>query len=470
MGDDDRRTGLPTAATAAGKLLVKQPPVGAPRPPLIATIAVLITASILTLGWWKVLRIVERPSWPPGPYAVTAIQAQTSTESFNARGGQRPHDVGIEYAWSTAATIEPHPDGRTFYPRIFADIANARSSVHVLMFGWREGAIGERMADLLEHKLREHIEVRILVDALGSRPFYQAHEMYRRLADAGAAIVVNDVVPVDRDGLYQARTFDWRQDEVGRADHRKVVIIDGATAWIGGAGIDEHFADGRFHDVMVRVTGNVTLQLQAVFLTSLSAHGAPLPAGHGALARHFPVQSDPGAIQAAVLQVIPGGFQSATQAIRERIDHTRERLDIMNPYLTDTDMLDRIVAAARRGVRVRIVTSGRSNNWLAAASLRHHYGDLMAAGVEIWEYPDAVAHGKIVIADDWVQFGTVNLDAWALYRNFEIAILARSAQAVARFEARVFEPDIARSKRGTPSSALNGRLARWIWNTLSYFL
>ena len=432
--------------------------------------AVLVTASILTLGWWKVLRIVERPSWPPGPQAVTAFQAQASTETFNARGGQRPHEVGIEYAWSTAATIEPYPEGRTFYPRIFADVENARSSVHILMYGWREDAIGERMADLLERKLREHIEVRILVDALGSRPFDQAHGMYRRLADAGAAIVVNDAVPVDRDGLYQARTFDWRQDEVGRADHRKLVIIDGSTAWTGGAGIEDHFADGRFHDVMVRVTGNVTLQLQAVFLTHLSAHGAPLPAGHGALARYFPAQSDSGAIQSAVLQVIPGGFQSATQAIRERIANSRERLDIMNPYLTDTDMLERILVAARRGVRVRLVTSGRSNNWLAAASLRHHYGDLITAGVEIWEYPDAVAHGKIVIADDWVQFGTVNLDAWALYRNFEIAILARSAQAVAQFEARVFEPDIARSTRGTPSSALNGRLPRWIWNTLSYFL
>ncbi len=81
-----------------------------------------------------------------------------------------------------------------------------------------------------------------------------------------------------------------------------------------------------------------------------------------------------------------------------------------------------------------------------------------------------MAHGKIVIADDWVQLGTVNLDAWALYRNFEIAILARSAQAVARFEARVFEPDIARSRRGTPSSTLRGQLARCLWNMLSYFL
>jgi cardiolipin synthase A/B len=449
---------------------VKTTPVSAPRSHRIATIAVLVVASVLTLGWWKVLRIVERPSWPPGPEAVTAANAQASTETFNTRGGHGPHDVGIEYAWSTAATIEPQPGGRNFYPRIFADVENARSSVHVLMYGWREGAIGERMADLLERKLREGIEVRILVDALGSRPFYQANAMYRRLADAGAAIVVNDVVPVDRDGLYQARTFDWWQDEVGRADHRKLIIIDGSAAWIGGAGIEDHFTDGRFHDVMVRVTGNVALQMQAVFLTSLSAHGAALPVGHGALARHFPAQPDPGATQVAVLQVIPGGFQSATQAIRERIDNARERLDIMNPYLTDTVMLDRILAAARRGVRVRIVTSERSNNWLAAASLKHHYGDLIEAGVEIWEYPDSVAHGKLLIADDWVQFGTVNLDAWALYRNFEIAILARSARAVDLFEARVFEPDIARSKRGTPSSPLNGRFGRWLWNTLSYFL
>jgi phosphatidylserine/phosphatidylglycerophosphate/cardiolipin synthase-like enzyme len=229
---------------------VKATRLSTPRSHRIATIAVLVVASVLTLGWWKVLRIIERPSWPPGPEAVTAANAQASTETFNMQGGHGPHDVGIEYAWSTAATIELQPEGRNFYPRIFADAENARSSVHVLMYGWREGAIGERMADLLERKLREGIEVRILVDALGSRPFYQANAMYRRLADAGAAIVVNDVVPVDRDGLYQARTFDWRQDEVGHADHRKLIIIDGSAAWIGGAGIEDQFTDGRFHDVM----------------------------------------------------------------------------------------------------------------------------------------------------------------------------------------------------------------------------
>jgi cardiolipin synthase len=147
----------------------------------------------------------------------------------------------------------------------------------------------------------------------------------------------------------------------------------------------------------------------------------------------------------------------------------RQRLDIMNPYLTDAGMRERIIAAARRGVRVRIVTSGQSNNWLAAAALRFHYADLIDAGVQVWEFP-AVAHAKIVIADDWVQFGTVNLDAWALYRNFEVGVLARRARVVELFEDRVFEPAIARSAPGVPSSGFAGWLGGWLGDRLAYFL
>ena len=103
--------------------------------------------------------------------------------------------------------------------------------------------------------------------------------MFTRLAAAGAQIVVNDVFPVDRDGLYpDDRTLDWRQDEVGRADHRKLYVIDGGVAWTGGAGIEDHFENGGFHDVMVRVTGDVVRQAQAAFLTSFRGHGGPLPA------------------------------------------------------------------------------------------------------------------------------------------------------------------------------------------------
>ena len=431
-------------------------------------IVTLVAAALFVVVYRQVLGITQRQSWPPPQEAVTPAGAQAAVEAFVARGGTRPHDAALDFAWSTAATIEPWVEGANFFPRIFADVESAESSVHILMFGWREGEIGMRMADLLETKLAAGVEVRVIVDGFGSRPYEQAREMFTRLAGAGAQIVVNDVFPLDRDGLYpDNQHVDWRQDEVGRADHRKLYVIDGVTVWTGGAGIEDHFEDGRFHDVMVRVTGDVVRQAQAAFLTSFRGHGGALPAE---LSRYFPEPADAGSTPVALAQVIPGGFVAASQAIREQIDGARERLDVMNPYITDRDMIERILAAARRGVQVRIVVSETSNNKQASAALRHRYGDLAAAGAEVWELPGTVVHAKIVVADDIVSFGTVNLDSWALYRNSEIMMIARSAEAAALLEERLFEPDIARSKPGEPLSGIRERLEGWVWDKLTYVL
>ena len=222
-------------------------------------------------------------------------------------------------------------------------------------------------------------------------------------------------------------------------------MIDGAVAWTGGAGIEDHFENGGFHDVMVRVTGDVVRQAQAAFLTSFHGHGGPLPAE---LSRCFPEPADPGTTPIALAQVIPGGLVAASQAIASRSTRARERLDVMNPYLTDGDMIERIVAAARRGVEVRLVVSQKSNNaqadGRAEAPVRR---TCSRPGVEVWELPGTVVHAKVVVADDVVSFGTVNLDAWALYRNSEIMMIARSAETAALIEERLFEPDIARSNR-----------------------
>ncbi len=428
----------------------------------------LLFAAFFYLVYHQVLLIEQKPSWPPTASAITSAGAQLATQRFVARSDPKPADVGMPYAWSTAATIEPWPEGKNFFPRIFADIEQAHSSVHILMFGWREGEIGTKLADLLVQKMKQGVEVRIIVDGQGSQVFGPAGPMFTRLADAGAQIVVNDLLPWDEDGLYpDHRHFDWTQDDVGHADHRKLYVIDGTVAWTGGAGIEDHFANGKFHDVMVRVTGNVVRQAQALFLMSFRGHGGPLPAD---LSRYFPAQPDPGTIPIALLQVAPGGFQSATQAIRELIDHARTRLDIMNPYFTDADMIQRVIAAAKRGVKVRIVVSQTSNNPQATAAFKRHYRALIHAGAEIWEYPGAVVHAKLIVADDTVVFGTVNFDAWALYRNYEVAMMARSAATATLFEERVFGPDIAKSHPGTPPGSLGARLKGWLWDKLAYFL
>ena len=416
----------------------------------------------------RVLGITQRPSWPPPQDAVTSADAQVATQAFASQARPRTRDAAFDFAWSTAATIEPWVEGVDFFPRIFEGVEAARSSVHILMFGWREGEVGLRMAGLLERKLADGVEVRVIVDGLGSRPYGKAREMFTRLAEAGAQVVVNDMFLPDRDGLFpNDQHLDWRWDEAGRADHRKLYILDGAVAWTGGAGIEDHFKDGGFHDVMVRVTGDVVRQAQAAFLTSFHGHGGPLPEDLSPL---FPEPADSGSTPVALAQVIPGGFVAASQAIREQIDGARERLDVMNPYLTDGDIIERILAAARRGVKVRVVVSEKSNNSQATAALKHRYADLLAAGAEIWELPGTVVHAKAMVADDVVSFGTVNLDAWALYRNSEIMMIARSTEAAALLNERLFEPDIARSKQGVPPSGTRERLQSWLCDKLTYYL
>ena len=109
-------------------------------------VALLMLALLFVLVFRQVLGITQRPSWPPPADAVTSAGARAATEAFAASDSPRPHDAAFDFAWSTAATIEPWVEGKTFFPRIFADVEGARSSVHILMFGWREGRVGTELA------------------------------------------------------------------------------------------------------------------------------------------------------------------------------------------------------------------------------------------------------------------------------------------------------------------------------------
>jgi len=430
------------------------------------TVAAMGAGALVTAGVRTVFGFSERPSWPPPPDAVTSDRAMSAVAAFAATD-PAPGDVGLPYAWSTAATIEPWGGGQEFYPRMLADLESAQSSIHILMFGWKPGDPATAITEVLVAKLAAGVEVRILIDGYGSRPYGLSEEMFLRLAGAGAEIVVNQFLPPRRAGLYPGASAEWRRALLCRYDHRKLYVVDGTVAWTGGAGIEDHFLDGRFFDVMARVTGDVVALAQAVFLTSFAGHGAALPAE---LVPYFPAQPEPGAIPATITQVVHGGHVSATQAARDLIDEATHRLDVMNPYFTDADMVGRIVAAAERGVAVNVVVSQKSNNALASAALRHRYPDLLEAGVEVWEYPGAVVHAKLVVADDRAQFGTLNLDAWSLYRAFEVAMVADSAEISDRFRERIFGPAIERCEPASPPDSTGARAMGAVASRLAYFL
>ncbi len=432
------------------------------------TLIVTLVAAYLIV-WWVALRIVEHPSWPPPADAVTAAQAQATTEEFARRDDPGRDDVAIPFAPSTASDVQLFLDGPEFFPAMLADIETAEGSIHLQMFGMTEGEIAAQFSAALAEKSQSGVEVRLIVDFYGAKVGAESQPYFDEMTGAGVEVVVNNVFPPDRDGPLGDDGVDRKQDEVGQSDHRKAMVVDGRIGWVGGAGFQDHFNGGTFHDVFARVEGDVVRQMQAAFLTSFRSLGGPVSGEPGSLETYFPVPADPGTIRTTLLQNIPGGFLPGTQASRALIENATTRLDIMNPYFTDPGMLDRIVDAAERGVTVRLLVSERSNNAPADAALKHEYGRLIDAGVEIWEYP-VTMHAKVTIADEAMIVGTINYDAWALYRNLEIALLFED-QAVAEMGVAQFvEPDIARSQPGEVPGGLTDRFRHWFWDKFVYFL
>jgi len=366
-------------------------------------------------------------------------------------------DLAVRFPESRAASVEVLVEGRSFYPPMLADIRSASSSVHINQFGFRPGGVGEEFADALVEKLRDGVPVRLVVDRQGSDPEGGARVFYERLTQAGAEVcVVRATKPrAQRGVLGTGGALHWNLGALGHIDHRKVVVVDGRIGWVGGAGIEDHFADGRFHDLFLRVTGPVVEQLQLVFLGGFRWLGGEVPVS--TLDELLSADGTHAQIPATVLHNAPGRFRPITAAIGRILDGAAETLDVVNPYVTDRGMIRRIEHAARRGVRVRLFVPANANNWACAAAQQHHHAALLDAGVRILEYP-TMLHAKAFVRDgEELLAGTCNLEAWSLRRFFEIDLLVESRAVAAQFDERFSEPAEVVS---SPGRRLNGAKER----------
>jgi cardiolipin synthase A/B len=360
---------------------------------------------------------------------------------------------------STASSAEVLVEGRSFYPRMLEDISSASSSVHINQFGFRPGVVGERFAEVLVAKATEGVPVRVVVDDRGSDPEGGSQAFYERLTGAGVEVcVVRATKPRVAVGpLGETAATRWNLRGLGHIDHRKVVVVDGRIGWVGGAGIEDHFEDGRYHDLFVRVTGPVVHQLQLVFVGGFRWLGGSVPVeGLKAL---FPSADDDGeAIPAVVLHNAPGRYRPITDAIARMLDSARETLDVVNPYVTDRGMIRRVERAARRGVRVRLFVPANANNWACAAAQQSHHARLLDAGVRILEYP-TMLHAKAFVRDgEELLAGTCNLEAWSLKRFFEIDLQLRSTAVAAQFDERFSAPAEAESSSGRALTGMRERV------------
>jgi cardiolipin synthase A/B len=358
-------------------------------------------------------------------------------------------DLALAFPMSAASSAEVLVAGRSFYPPMLDDIAAATSSVHINQFGFKPGLVGDAFRDALVKKAAEGVPVRVVVDNRGSAPDKGSRSHYERLAAGGVQVRVNRAL--------------------AHIDHRKVLVVDGRVGWVGGAGIEDHFNDGRFHDLFVRVTGPVVAQLQLVFLASFRWLGGDIPRGE--LETLFPAQDegdDP--IPAVVRHNAPGRYRPISTAIARLFDDAVETLDVVNPYVTDRRMIRAIETAARRGVRVRLFTPANGNNWACSAAQQFHHARLLDAGVRILEYP-TMLHAKAFVRDgEELLAGTCNLDAWSLKRFFEIDLQLWSKDVAAQFDERFSAPAEEISRPGRAVSGLKERVKTGAFATISPLL
>lgn len=366
-------------------------------------------------------------------------------------------DLALRFPESAASTTEVHAGGDQFFPPILADLAAATSTIHIDQYGFRPGEIGERFARTLLAKAAEGVAVRLVVDGSGSHRGKAGRAFFDRLRAGGIEVGV-------------VRALRLRAPAtLGHFDHRKFMVIDGRVGWVGGAGIEDHFADGRFHDAFLRLTGPVVSQLQIVFLATFRWLGGTVPAEtlDDLLPEHEHV---PGTAPATVLHNAPGRYRPITTQIGRLLDGARESLDVVNPYVTDAAMIGRIRDAARRGVRVRLFVPAKPNNKACAAAQRAHHRELLDAGVRILGHP-AMLHAKVFVRDrEEVLLGTCNLDGWSLKRFFELDVLVRSPELAAQFDARFTAPAAAISTAGRAATGPGERLSSAVFGALAPLL
>jgi cardiolipin synthase A/B len=419
---------------------------------------------------WLRLSVKHVPAYPPPPDALSPSAARGLVERLAVEERVGTADLAVALAPSTASSFQLEIDGPRFFPRILDDIRGARTSVHIAEYGVKPGELADELVPILQDKARQGIPVRMVVDRLGSAVDFASKGMFDQLVGAGVQVVRNDAALIDRDGLLGGdRWIDWRFDELGRIDHRKLFVIDGRVGWVGGAGIEDHFLSGSFHDVMVRVEGEAVWQLQSIFMTSFRLLGGPLPTAPADIDPYFPTPAA-GTIRTSVEHNVGReGHLANTDVIHHLIDTAQQRLDLVSPASADHIVFEKMMAASRRGVKVRFVVPAASNNRLTAYALEHYFAQFQEAGVEVWLHP-ILPHCKVVLADDRVLVGTTNLDAWALYRNWEIGLFFEDAGVAETFRTDLFDVDVARSTPAVPPTNPLVRLRNWLFSVASPWL
>ena len=335
--------------------------------------------------------------------------------------------------------VEIFTNGAQFYPAMRDAIRAAEASVHFEGYIFRPGDAAEMLIDAMVERARAGVEVRLVLDWVGSSRMWG--KPARRLREAGCTI-----------NFYQPITW-YRLHRLNNRTHRELLVIDGRVAFTGGAGIADWWLkpEGKrpaWRDTMARIEGPIVAALQGVFAENwLECCGEILTSP-----RQWPALGRAGETEAMLVKSSPSDRATSSRVVFQMLlDGAISEVNISTPYfLPDRAMRRALIRAARRGVRVRVVVPGRfSDQKFVRLASRRMYPELLAGGVTIYEYRPSMTHVKALLVDrTWALVGTTNIDNRSFEHNDEVNV-AFHEQAVSDRLQRDFEADLAASDQIT---------------------
>lgn len=341
-----------------------------------------------------------------------------------------------------AATFRLLHRADDFYAALLARVAAARHHAHVQFFIWRDDSAGAPLRDALVAAARRGVRVRVLLDELGSVLLASAH--FRELAAAGGEFSwFQTVSPLRRRFLFNLR------------NHRKVQIIDGEFAFVGGMNVGREYQGldpryGPWRDLQCELSGPVACALQENFADDWFYATGRRVTEHC----YYPEARAPGRHP---LLILAGGPDDPDQPMQRSIvailNHAARRAWFSTGYFVPNGVtLVALQLCAARGVDVRLLVTEKTDHPALLRIGRSFYDELLAAGVRIFEYSRALNHTKAAVVDeDWLLVGSANLDNRSMRVNFELSVLVRHPEAAAEFAARL-EEDFAASAEITAAT------------------
>lgn len=322
-------------------------------------------------------------------------------------------------------TTDVFVEGDTLYEAMHEDIARASDNIRLECYILADDEIGSPMLNALAKASRAGRRVQVRVDAFGS---------WRLIPPARVRALIDDDVHWD-----WSRPWSWRHPwQFNVRNHRKLLIIDDAVAYIGGFNLDRRnsrraVGAARWRDTHVRLTGPRVAEAITLFDEYPRAPLGPVPTARSPLA------------------LLSNRSRRCRHRLRcaftEAFDHARERLWLTTPYFAPDRRSQRaLCGAARRGVDVRLLVPGESDVPLAQWAARAAYAHMLEAGVRIWEYQPRVLHAKTALVDQgWATVGTANFDYRSFFLNDEINLLGH-APALNAILAEQFTQDLMESR------------------------